>query len=117
MLIYVNKLEVGSSVVQIDLVLRDKKSGHLLTFHLKIAQVQNGRPDGNRAPQAPTDAPMRPLGSVSLIHDNKPDHGKAGPTRIHCCFIFFKYQPNVQTQLREERHKPQETELASPCSM
>lgn len=41
------------------------KSAAILSLHLKTAQVQNGRPDGNRAPQAPTDAPMRPLGTVT----------------------------------------------------
>lgn len=73
-----------------DSVLKDKKRAAIFSLlHLKTAQVQNGRPDGNRAPQAPTDAPMRPLGTLSLIHDNKPDYGKGSATHALCCFIFL----------------------------
>lgn len=50
---------------------RLKRAAIFSSLHLKTCKVQNGRPDGNRALQAPTDAPMRPLGTLSLIHDYK----------------------------------------------
>ena len=53
-----------------------KRAAIFSLLHIKTAQEQNGRPDGNRAPQAPTDAPMRPLGTLSLIHHNKPETAK-----------------------------------------
>jgi len=36
-------------------------------LHLETAQVQNGRPDGNGAPRAQTDAPMWPLGTLTYL--------------------------------------------------
>ncbi len=63
-----------------------KRTAIFSLLHLKTAQVQNGRPDGDRAPRAPTDAPMGPLGIFSLIHSNKPDYEKKKPIQ-HCIAV------------------------------
>lgn len=56
--------------------------------HPETAQVQNGRPDGNGAPRAPTDAPTRPLGTHSLIRYNSPDYSKDSVTHALLFHIF-----------------------------
>lgn len=53
---------------EITLVLKDKKSSHLLTFPPQDGSSTKWKTRWIGAPRAPTDAPTRPLGA-----DNKPN--------------------------------------------